>query len=368
MLAPRRAAASRRRRSTTCEPVVDADELRAARARGRRDDASATRSSATSSRSSARTRELPSVALGASPRAAVHLLAAAQGRGAARRPRLRDARRRRRAWRPPVLRHRLAARGPRPSSSATGPTTRSRPRSRPCPCRDEPDAARGAALVARRGARALVLPLVASSLLAALAVARGDASSTRSPCARRAGVRARRCRAILARGVAGAARASRPRADAPGRVAAAPAGAARPRDRARARPTARSTRRLVARRRGRHALPAGRARVDGPARARRAGTTAPASDARGRSSTPTCRPRGGSRSPCGAGRFRDPGARARGPLGLGTEFESIRDYQPDDDVRQVNWRATGAARAADEQPVPHRAGPRRRSASSTRAG
>ncbi len=30
----------------------------------------------------------------------------------------------------------------------------------------------------------------------------------------------------------------------------------------------------------------------------------------------------------------------RGPLGLGTEFESVRDYLPDDDVRQLNWRAT----------------------------
>src|SRR5688500_10205893 len=40
------------------------------------------------------------------------------------------------------------------------------------------------------------------------------------------------------------------------------------------------------------------------------------------------------------GRFRDQGATARGPLGLGTECELIRDYQPDDDIRQVNWRAT----------------------------
>jgi uncharacterized protein (DUF58 family) len=40
------------------------------------------------------------------------------------------------------------------------------------------------------------------------------------------------------------------------------------------------------------------------------------------------------------GRFRDPGQRTRGPLGLGTEFESVRDYLPDDDIRQVNWRAT----------------------------
>jgi uncharacterized protein (DUF58 family) len=40
------------------------------------------------------------------------------------------------------------------------------------------------------------------------------------------------------------------------------------------------------------------------------------------------------------GRFGTPGRMTRGPLGLGTEFESIRDYLPDDDVRQVNWRAT----------------------------
>ena len=40
------------------------------------------------------------------------------------------------------------------------------------------------------------------------------------------------------------------------------------------------------------------------------------------------------------GRFRDPGLLARGPLGLGTEFETVRDYQPDDDIRQVNWAAT----------------------------
>lgn len=39
-------------------------------------------------------------------------------------------------------------------------------------------------------------------------------------------------------------------------------------------------------------------------------------------------------------KFRDPGRITRGPLGLGTEFESIREYLPDDDVRQVNWRAT----------------------------
>lgn len=39
-------------------------------------------------------------------------------------------------------------------------------------------------------------------------------------------------------------------------------------------------------------------------------------------------------------RYRDPGFRGRGPLGLGTEFEKVREYEPDDDIRQVNWRAT----------------------------
>jgi uncharacterized protein (DUF58 family) len=39
------------------------------------------------------------------------------------------------------------------------------------------------------------------------------------------------------------------------------------------------------------------------------------------------------------GRFREEGRR-RGPLGIGTEFESVREYVPDDDVRVVNWRAT----------------------------
>lgn len=32
--------------------------------------------------------------------------------------------------------------------------------------------------------------------------------------------------------------------------------------------------------------------------------------------------------------------RARGPVGVGTDFESVRDWLPDDDVRHVNWRAT----------------------------
>jgi uncharacterized protein (DUF58 family) len=40
------------------------------------------------------------------------------------------------------------------------------------------------------------------------------------------------------------------------------------------------------------------------------------------------------------GHFREEGRRTRGPLGLGTDLESIREYQPDDDIRQVNWSAT----------------------------
>jgi uncharacterized protein (DUF58 family) len=35
-----------------------------------------------------------------------------------------------------------------------------------------------------------------------------------------------------------------------------------------------------------------------------------------------------------------PGGMARGPLGLGTEFEAVRDYSVDDDIRVINWRAT----------------------------
>ncbi len=40
------------------------------------------------------------------------------------------------------------------------------------------------------------------------------------------------------------------------------------------------------------------------------------------------------------GRAASGGRLRRGPLGLGTEFESIREYSPDDDIRQVNWRAS----------------------------
>jgi uncharacterized protein (DUF58 family) len=40
------------------------------------------------------------------------------------------------------------------------------------------------------------------------------------------------------------------------------------------------------------------------------------------------------------GRLSEPGARVRGPIGVGTEFESVREWLPDDDVRHINWAAT----------------------------
>jgi uncharacterized protein (DUF58 family) len=43
------------------------------------------------------------------------------------------------------------------------------------------------------------------------------------------------------------------------------------------------------------------------------------------------------------GRLQEAGLRSRGPLGPGTEFERVRDYVPDDDIRLVNWRATARA-------------------------
>jgi uncharacterized protein (DUF58 family) len=95
---------------------------------------------------------------------------------------------------------------------------------------------------------------------------------------------------------------------------------------------------LIALRRGRHVLPAPASRVTGPLGLgcwyHRPGepvevTVYPDLPAARRL-----------RMAVRTGRFRQEGRRSRGPLGLGTEFESIRDYLPDDDVRQVNWRAT----------------------------
>jgi uncharacterized protein (DUF58 family) len=94
---------------------------------------------------------------------------------------------------------------------------------------------------------------------------------------------------------------------------------------------------IVARRRGRHVLPAPATRTTGPlglaTRHARAGDDAtllvyPDVPSARRIAAAVRR-----------GRFRFEG-RTRGPLGLGTDFESIREYQTDDDIRQVNWRTT----------------------------
>ncbi len=96
--------------------------------------------------------------------------------------------------------------------------------------------------------------------------------------------------------------------------------------------------RLIASRRGRHVLPAVAARVDGPlglaswyreGRAPVEVSVYPDVPAARRIALAVRR-----------GRFGDEARRTRGPLGLGTDFESIRDYVPDDDVRRVNWLAS----------------------------
>ena len=95
--------------------------------------------------------------------------------------------------------------------------------------------------------------------------------------------------------------------------------------------------RLFGRHRGVHELPAAVVRVSGPLRlassdhevgASRAVTVFP--------DLPKARRLAAARR---RGRADDTG-RARSPIGLGTEFESIRDYSPDDDVRHINWVAT----------------------------
>jgi uncharacterized protein (DUF58 family) len=95
---------------------------------------------------------------------------------------------------------------------------------------------------------------------------------------------------------------------------------------------------VVARRRGRHRLPPAAARVEGPLglgcvyRSLGEATEVlvlPDLPSAWRLAHAVRR-----------GRFGAEGRNRRGPLGLGTDFESIRDYLPDDDIRQVNWRAT----------------------------
>ena len=93
---------------------------------------------------------------------------------------------------------------------------------------------------------------------------------------------------------------------------------------------------ITARRRGHHTLPPPTVRVKGPL-------------ALGSWTHRAGRPRGITVYPdmpaarrlavmVREGKLRD--TRDRGPLGIGTDFESIRDYLPDDDIRRINWAAT----------------------------
>ncbi len=95
---------------------------------------------------------------------------------------------------------------------------------------------------------------------------------------------------------------------------------------------------LVARRRGRHVLRAPVARRTGPlGLGRRDFTVLDEAELHVYPDLPAASRIADS---VRRGRFRETGHRTRGSLGLGTEFESIREYQPDDDIRQVNWAAS----------------------------
>ena len=346
-----RAAASRRRRSTTCAPVAGAE--RAARRPARRSTPSRVDAGGRRLRGRRRAPRRASCRASSSARARARRCtcsAAAQGRGAAGRPRLRRRPTTSPRMAPPVLRHRLVLTPGGRARALPARTTPCRPRWRRCPCRGEPDAAGGAAAGAvvalprcscRSGSRC-------SPRWRSRVAVGADALAVR----RRPEVE-REVPAVLSRGVPAPLRR---------RAGAGARGAVRVRQPVppdlrsiRARRTATLDAKLVARRRGRHTLPGLATRVVGPLGL---GALVPA---RGRT------PRSSSTRTCPArrlalavrrGRFRDRRARARGPLGLGTEFESVRDYQPDDDIRQVNWRATERLGRPMSQPVPHRAGPR----------
>ena len=282
-----------------------------------------------------RTRELPSVALGASPRAAVHLLAAAKAaaRLAGRDFVIPDDVV---AVAPAVLRHRISC-GPKPSSSATAPTTRSRPRSRRYPCPDEPDATRAAyallAVALRRAGRSrrrVGRARVRWSSVAHRRRRRRRAPSS-SACAARCRARcsrvASRRRCVVEADADRAARVEVRQAQPPDVAIEPSVGRGRLDARSRRAP-ARATRRSR-----RHRAPRRAARPRA-LHVRRRGRR------RTCSCIPTSPPRSALVVALRRGQFRDPGLRTRGPLGLGTDFESIRDYLPDDDVRQINWTAS----------------------------
>lgn len=94
---------------------------------------------------------------------------------------------------------------------------------------------------------------------------------------------------------------------------------------------------LVGRHRGVHTIPRTVARMHGPlGLASYDRYVGEASEVVVMPDLPRARRMGESRA---RGRLAEAG-KNRSRLGIGTEFESIRDYSPDDDVRQINWTAT----------------------------
>lgn len=193
--------------------------------------------------------------------------------------------------------------------------------------------ARLAGCVAGVGASALVLPagLVALLALVLLAALLADVRAVR----RHAAVR-RKVPTVLSRGVASPLELA---AEAPAgasvrlRQAAPAALAVRPPE-----DVGHLTAEILPLRRGRHRLPAAAARVEGPL-----GLVARHLAGAGEEELTVLPDLPAARRLALAvrsGRFREEGRTSRGPLGLGTEFEAVRDYLPDDDIRQVNWRAT----------------------------
>ncbi|HEX2050024.1 MAG TPA: DUF58 domain-containing protein [Actinomycetota bacterium] len=192
---------------------------------------------------------------------------------------------------------------------------------------------RAALLLALAAIAALVVPVAVAAVAFAAVL---GATTADALAARRVERAARRAPARLARGVPAemTVEVDAPRARAvvvgqavPPGIEVAPAEGAAPLQAV-----------VVARRRGRHVLPAPGVRVDGPLGLgrwfHRVGDDAevlvyPDLPAARRLATAVRQ-----------GRLGDAARRTRGPLGLGTDFESIRDYVPDDDVRLVNWRAT----------------------------
>ena len=228
---PRPPGRRRRSRSTTCRWRASAADLAAARAEV---DATTVADEVIAYVAAVvrRTRELPSVALGASPRAAVHLLAAARAAARLPGPGLRHPRRRRRhgparAAPPPAAAARGRARA-LPARRRRGRRPRRRPRAPVSPI--EPDARALAGSSSPRLALALPLPAAgarrrssSSRSLAAAAVDAWPSAAARDLSGR--------CPAILARGVPG--RAGRRRRRRRGGDPGAPARPARPRPRPR---------------------------------------------------------------------------------------------------------------------------------------